>query len=179
MSADLTPTPYPCPRTSGRGFTLFELLVVLVVLLLVAGIGVPALTGGGGIELKAAARTLAAGLRHTRQQALSDRQPRAFTLDVEARWYQLATDTRVRSLPANLGLKLFTARSELDGEGRGSIRFFPDGSSTGGRITVSRTKSQHGARIFVDVDWLTGRVRVLETQDETSTGYGWTEVADG
>ncbi len=41
---------------------------------------------------------------------------------------------------------------------RGAIRFYPDGSSTGGRITVAS-----GERKFlVDVDWLTGRVSIKE-----------------
>ena len=40
----------------------------------------------------------------------------------------------------------------------GSIRFYPDGGSNGGRITVAS-----GARKFdVDVDWLTGRVAILD-----------------
>ena len=40
----------------------------------------------------------------------------------------------------------------------GSIRFYPDGGSNGGRITVAS-----GERKFeVDVDWLTGRVAILD-----------------
>ena len=38
------------------------------------------------------------------------------------------------------------------------LRFVPDGGSNGGRITVAS-----GARKFdVDVDWLTGRVAILD-----------------
>ena len=44
----------------------------------------------------------------------------------------------------------------MSSDKRGAIRFYPDGSSTGGRITVSS-----GERKFlVDVDWLTGRVSI-------------------
>jgi general secretion pathway protein H len=43
---------------------------------------------------------------------------------------------------------------------QGDIRFNPDGSSTGGRISVA-----DGARsIAVGVDWLSGRVSVAEGQ---------------
>jgi general secretion pathway protein H len=55
-------------------------------------------------------------------------------------------------------LKLFTAQKDLVDEKVGSIRFFPDGGSNGGRITVAS-----GERKFeVDVDWLTGRVAILD-----------------
>ena len=61
-------------------------------------------------------------------------------------------------MPAGIDLELLTVATELGGGGaRGGIRFFPDGSSTGGRVTLS-----HGSRqYFVDVDWLTGRVSVF------------------
>jgi general secretion pathway protein H len=43
-------------------------------------------------------------------------------------------------------------------ERRGAIRFYPDGSSTGGRITVTFGRTQY----LVDVDWLTGRVSITD-----------------
>ena len=65
------------------------------------------------------------------------------------------TFTRCR---AGLELKLFTAQSDIISEHRGAIRFYPDGGSTGGRVTLAA-----GERKFeVDVDWLTGRVAILD-----------------
>jgi general secretion pathway protein H len=55
-----------------------------------------------------------------------------------------------------LELGLETARSELVDAGSGQIRFFPDGSSTGGRITVMMQEQ----RAEVVVDWLTGQVDI-------------------
>ena len=49
-----------------------------------------------------------------------------------------------------------TARQEQVSEAIGQIRFFPDGSSTGGRIGLSRDER----RAIVAVDWLTGLVSV-------------------
>jgi general secretion pathway protein H len=40
----------------------------------------------------------------------------------------------------------------------GEIRFFPDGSSTGGEITLAGGNAHR----YVQVDWLTGRVAVYE-----------------
>jgi general secretion pathway protein H len=55
---------------------------------------------------------------------------------------------------------MLTIVGEQQGPGGGAIRFNPDGSSTGGRISLS----DGGRRIAVGVDWLTGRVAVAETQ---------------
>ena len=62
------------------------------------------------------------------------------------------------TLPEDIALELFTARSELESDTVGRVRFFPDGSSTGGRITLSLAER----RYMVDVDWLTGRVTTFD-----------------
>ena len=142
-----------------RGFTLLELLVVLVILALVAAFVLPSLGGGSSTELKAATRTLAAGLRQARSRAVNQNRAVAFTIDVKKREFVLPGEQRTRKLPEQLQLALFTARSELETDERGAIRFFPDGSSTGGRITLSHERRQY----LVDVDWLTGKVSVIET----------------
>ncbi len=141
-----------------RGFTLIELLVVLVLLVAVTALAAPAFLKSGGVEVDAAARSLAAALRRARSQAIQGNSVEAMSVDVERREYALSFDQRARKLPGDLELTLFTARSAIEGESRGAIRFFPDGGSTGGRISVKR-----GARqVHVDVDWLGGRVKILE-----------------
>ena len=153
-------------RLSATGFTLLELIAVLLILALVAVIVVPSLGGGAAIELESAARSLAAGLRQTRNHALNDNRSAILALDVDKREFELPGEGRARRLPERVDIVLFTARSEQLGENRGAIRFFPDGSSTGGRITLS----VDGMRYLVDVDWLTGRVSVIESVVEEAMG---------
>ena len=153
-------------RLLTTGFTLIELLAVLFILALTAAVVVPSLGGGDVVELKSAARSLASGLRHTRNQALNDNRAATLDLDVVKHEFQLPGERRVRKLPERIDIVLFTARSEQQNEQRGAIRFFPDGSSTGGRITLS-TDSM---RYLVNVDWLTGRVRVIESVVEEAMG---------
>lgn len=153
-------------RPSATGFTLIELLAVLFILALVAVVVVPSLGGGESVKLKSAARSLAAGLRHTRNQALNDNRPATMALDVVKREFQLPGEKRVRKLPERVDIVLFTARSERHSEQRGAIRFFPDGSSTGGRITLSID----GLHYLVNVDWLTGKVSVIESVVEEAIG---------
>jgi general secretion pathway protein H len=143
------------PRTGG--FTLLELMVVLLLLGLLYGLAVPMLGDGStGLDIKAASRQLAAGLRKARGIAVTQRREAVLTLDVEGRTFSLTGDPKIYALPKRLELALFTAQSELVREKTGGIRFFPDGTSTGGRITVSAGESKQ----LVDVDWVTGRVAI-------------------
>ena len=153
-------------RSSTAGFTLIELLAVLLILALVAAFVVPSLGGGAAVEIKSAARSLAAGLRQTRNRALNDNRSAILALDVAKREFRLPGERRAHKLPARVDIVLFTARSEQLSEKGGAIRFFPDGSSTGGRITLSIDS----LRYLVNVDWLTGRVKVIESVVEEPTG---------
>jgi general secretion pathway protein H len=142
-----------------RGVTLIELLVVLMILGIVAALVLP--TFGGGVstsELRASARRLAAGLRLARSEAVSQHRETFLTLDLEGRRFRVDRDPKEYKLPPRLEMKLFTAQRDIVDAKTGAIRFFPDGGSNGGRITVAA-----GERKFdVDVDWLTGRVAILE-----------------
>ena len=142
-----------------RGFTLLELLVVLVIgaVMYALILGVP-FRGASVADLKSAARSLASGLRQAQSMAMVSRRDAVLTVDMEARAYVLAGETEPKSLPKDIELKLFTAQSEVVSDSRGGIRFYPDGSSTGGRITVKAGERQY----LVDVDWLTGRVSIAE-----------------
>ena len=142
-------------RRRHRGFTLLELLVVLFLFGLVYALAGPALdTGTTGLRIKSAARQMAAGLRKARSVAVTERREAVLALDVEGRSFSVTGDPRTYDLPKQLDFALYTARSEVVAGRAGSIRFYPDGSSTGGRVTISAGDSKQ----TVDIDWLTGRV---------------------
>ncbi|MDD2769520.1 MAG: GspH/FimT family pseudopilin [Methylococcus sp.] len=139
----------------GRGFTLLEMLLVLGLGAILMAVAVPnVIPAIESAQLSSASRDVASGLRFARGQALSRRQEVRFTLDVPAHLYQVSTRPKVFGLPSAVALRLFTASGEVEGEGRGSIRFFPDGSSTGGRVTLEAA----GRKRLIDVNWLTGRI---------------------
>lgn len=142
------------------GFTLLELLVVMVILSLLLTTVPPLLSRAiPGTELRGAARELVAGLREARGQAIASGRDVALVLDLEGRWFQVEGAARKRQLPSAIALRLTTAESETEEEGnRGRIRFYPDGSASGGRVTLAR----EGQTRVVEVDWLTGRVTLDE-----------------
>ncbi len=141
------------------GFTLIELLVVLVIMAMAYTLASPMISSGvSGTELKASARQLAAGLRKARSEAVARRRETVMTVEVEGRQFQLSGDPRVYRLPQSVAVQLFTAQSELVTGTTGAIRFFPDGGSTGGRITVTSNQRKYD----VDINWLTGQVAILD-----------------
>ena len=146
-------------RRPAAGVTLLELLVVLSIMAIVAALVLPRLGAGVSTgELKGAARQVAAGLRLARSEALATRQETQVVLDLERRTFHVARDGREHALPRQVELRLFTAQSDLVSDKVGAIRFFPDGGSNGGRLTLAAGERKYD----VDVDWLTGRVVILD-----------------
>jgi general secretion pathway protein H len=142
-----------------RGVTLLELLVVLALLALLATVALPLL--GSGVSttaMKGAARELAAALRQARSEAMATRAETLVTIDLEGRRFVVGRDPKPRSLPRELDLKLFTAQMDIVDDKVGGIRFYPDGGSNGGRVTLAAGERKYE----VDIDWLTGRVAILD-----------------
>lgn len=142
------------------GFTLLEVLVVLVILGISYALVPPMFDiGGSTAELKAGTRQVAAGLRKARSQAITRREEATLTVDVDAHSFVLSGDKTPRKLPHQAEIRVFTAQGEVTDASTAAIRFYPDGSSTGGRVSLAM-----GERKFhVDVDWLTGQVEILDT----------------
>ena len=143
--------------TRSSGFTLLEVVIALVI----AAVGYAILAGvvfrgPSAYDLKVSARSLAAALRQAQSTAMATRRDTTLTLDVDAREFAVTGESQPHKLADGLDLKLYTAQSEVESARRGAIRFYPDGSSTGGRITVALGERKY----LVDVDWLTGRVSI-------------------
>ncbi len=147
----------PHAKASGRrdaGFTLLEVIVVIVVLGLMVGLvvqrGPPR---SPTLDLRAAAEEVTRTLRLVRARAIASDRPVVFHLDV-ARHFFTVDGGPPRLLPPGFALGMVAvAPGSVPGDGT-SIGFAPDGSSSGGRVAMG----EGSRRIEVDVDWLTGRV---------------------
>ncbi|MFB3303955.1 Tfp pilus assembly protein FimT/FimU [Pseudomonas sp. AMR01] len=132
------------------GFTLLEMLVVIVLISIAAGLV------GFGLQqgLKAAKERQTVGqivdaLRNTRARAIVSGQSAKTEFDLQTLSFQ-APGRPTRHWPADLQLTLHTAE-----QAGSAVEFYPDGSSTGGNLLLA-----NGARRWrIDIGWLTGSVQ--------------------
>ena len=150
-------------RDGACGFTLVELLVVLALAGLLLAVTPPLITAAlPGVELKAAARRTAGALRQTREIAIAAGRDAAWVLDLEDRRYRIEGEGRSGALPDGIELELVAAEREMRSERSGAIRFYPDGSSSGGRVLLKRGDGGYQ----VGVNWLTGRILIADWERE-------------
>ena len=151
----------PCTLHLNKGFTLLELIVVLFIVVLgFSAIGINLSSGNDATELKVAARDIVSALRFARGQALISHQETTVTLDLTENSYTVTGRNKTYPISKTIDVTVVTAQNELNGQGLGNIRFFADGSSTGGRITLERGK----AGWQIDINWLTGQIELEDTQ---------------
>lgn len=146
-----------------RGFTLLEMIIVLLIIAMAATLLGTSIVGRlDSVKVATAARDLTAALRFTRSQAILHREEKFIEVDLEKRSYTVPGRDAVQ-LPESMELKLLTAQSEVASEKLGRIRFFSDGGSTGGRVTLI----SGGRQWKVNVSWLTGEIELDDGRKES------------
>lgn len=141
------------------GHTLLELMVVLAILAVVGALSMRlALGPPAGVSLTAAAQSVVTEARLARLLALQQNQDTVLMLDVDTSAMWVEGRGKVKPIPSDIVLKLTTAAPERRSQTIGGIRFFADGTSTGGEVLLSRAGQSRTVRI----DWLIGRASVLD-----------------
>ena len=138
------------------GFTLVELLVVIAIMAVMLGIvGVGLRPVSPATHARSAAQEISGALRAARSRAVMGNRSVVFSVDLSSPAYQWGTQPP-HPLPADLKLGLLTGRDQVVSDTKGTIRFDPDGASSGGRVSILGG----GQTWMVGVDWLSGRVSV-------------------
>lgn len=107
-----------------------------------------------GVRLRAAADEIAATLRGLHEEAIRRQTVTELILDPSARAYRVSTAPGLHRLGEAVTGVGFTSVAILEAGTSPRVRFFADGSSSGGTIRLA-----HGPLAeSVSVDWLTGRV---------------------
>ncbi|MCB1620767.1 MAG: GspH/FimT family protein [Thiothrix sp.] len=138
-----------------KGFSLLEVMLVLVLAALLMGVVATSLSEGP--VLRRSAREVAASLRHARSIAILRQMPMTWSMDTGKKTFWIGSSQgERRELHAGITPRLNTAASEVSGA-TGSVRFFPDGSSTGGSVELEA----NGQAFKINIEWITGRVSIL------------------
>lgn len=165
-----------------RGFTLLELMVVLLIIALASGlVGVKVAGTLAHTTLRTAAKRSAAMLRYARTQAVALQEPYRARFELDGGTLQVGpegkmpqegeeeaarevqgAEERFWKLPEGIRFaKAILGDKEMEGESF-SILFFPVGNSTGGEVVLEDGRER---RYAVAVDTLTGSVRVREVEE--------------
>ncbi|VAW34927.1 hypothetical protein MNBD_GAMMA01-2187 [hydrothermal vent metagenome] len=108
-------------------------------------------------KIRAVSKNLVSAMRYTRGQAVVKHEEKTITFNVKTKSYK-APRKKTVTIPDEMDIFVFTADSEIADESTGSIRFFSDGSSTGGWV-----KLVYGKKIWkINVNWLTGEISMVE-----------------
>ena len=158
-----------------RGFTLFELMLTLVILLLVAGVSIPRLMHRlQRNEIQSTAVSIRNQLNEARRRAVETGIPQLAVIDSQqheirvqpAEESAVEKSESVAPLPLPAGIQIAVTSTSSDTAPGNTepccvIRFHPNGTSTSGCLTLSEAQ---GASCRLRIDRATGTIR-LETPD--------------
>lgn len=150
---------------SDRGFSLVELMVVLLVISLALVITYPSLSRGtAALNLRAAGRDVLGTLRYARETAITEQKTMKVTFDAEKQQVILSDEVgdgaRSYSMPRNVRMvRLLLSGREIV-EPVAAIRYMTNGSSETAEIVL---QSGTGATLTIVTDPITGGARILDS----------------
>ena len=140
-----------------RGFTLIELVVVLVLIGISLAIVAPNIAKGlQDREVRGAALSLAARARDLRSQALFEGIPQQLVVNLPQSSYSVAR-TKEFQLPADVKFVSVEGGESVDRDTK-RFYFFPNGSSLGGEIVLA--DSEKAISYLIRLEPLTGKIEV-------------------
>jgi general secretion pathway protein H len=132
------------------------MVVLFIMVLGFSIIGINLSSGNNATEHQRAARDIVSALRYARGMALMSHRETAVSFNLNENSYTVNNRDKVFTIPETIKVTVVTTQSQLLGQNQGSIRFFADGSSTGGRVSLKR-----GENVWqIDINWLTGQIEL-------------------
>ena len=177
--------PCPGPRLTNQGFTLMELLVVLIIISLMTVLVAPNLAGSlSGMNLKTAAKKISAALRYAQSRAISEKVTCTACFDFEKSMLSILAVTgspaeinpelsepelsgkdtkktekaKTYYLPDGIRFEKCVSREDEFDSGIFKIVFFPEGGNTGGDVMLVDDREK---KCKISVDFITGGVKLI------------------
>ena len=80
-------------HTSRRGFTLVEVIIVVVILSIAAMMAIPMMSSAGSVQIRSAADAIAADLEYAKSMAISRQRKYSVVFDIDNESYWIQDDT--------------------------------------------------------------------------------------
>ncbi len=156
------------PWTSEKGFSLLELVIVILVMGLVAAVSYPALSRGTtAFHLRAAGRDIMNTVRYAHEKAITEQRGMRIVVNRESQQVVLTDDfgegNRTYVLPHDVRIEGVALEGQDMPEGLLAIRFRSNGSAQSAMILL---KSKTGAFLRVVTDPITGGARLYPGRGE-------------
>jgi prepilin-type N-terminal cleavage/methylation domain-containing protein len=150
-----------------RGFTLLELLIVVLVVAMVLAVSYPSLSrGAASIHLRSTARDVLNTFRFAREKAVTEQIGMRVTVDREKQSLMLTNDlgdgNRTYSMPKDVKIYRVALGGTEVVDGPILVRFLPNGSSDRAEVLL---RSDSGSFLKIVSDPITGGARI-----ETGSG---------
>jgi len=155
-------------QTSGKdGFTLLELILVLFLMGLMAGIVLPFVVSTlDRVKLQSEARQISSALQFARSEAITKKTLFTFNADIDNNQYWLATPkekevTQSKNLDETVKIKNYQGAEETVSDGTFIINFYPRGNSSAGTIHLKSSIAESDELVYaITIDPITGKPRV-------------------
>ncbi len=156
------------PRQRIQGFTLIELVIVVLIMTLVMVLAAPSmLRGRTAFHLRAVARDVTNSLRFARETAVTEQKEMMAVVDNQSQRLTISDDVgegaRTYAMPGDIRIQGLTSAGEEILEGPLRIRFLPNGSSDDALILL---KADTGAVLKIVLDPITGGARIVASEGE-------------
>jgi general secretion pathway protein H len=138
----------------GAGFTLIEVVAVMLIIALVASLALTMMPGTGRAGLKALTLQTASLFRRERLGAILTGRDREVSLDGERR-VLVGDGGDMVALPRDVVVDILGIDETWSGR-QAVVRFHSDGASTGAVLKLSRAEAEYEIR----VNWYTGGVAI-------------------
>ena len=133
------------------------MVVAITIAAIVMGIGAPAMQRlYSSSQYHGSVNDVVTLLASARYTAIRNGKEEDVAIYPDAR--RITVGKRAKTLPESLNIEVLGSR-ELNRDGAGIIRFYPDGGSSGGYVNLSQA---NGSSVQVQVDWLLGRVSLCK-----------------
>ena len=155
-----------------NGFTLLEMVLVLLLMGLFAGLTLPFVVSTlDRIKLQSEVRQISSAIQFTRSEAISRKTLFTFNVDIEKNQYWRAIPkqeevTQSKPIDETVQVIDYQRADETLTEGTFEILFYPRGNSSGGTIRFKSTDDKDEENIYaVTIDPITGKPRISQLEE--------------